>query len=789
MAFTGNFLDTDETADIQFPAITGWTQEFSTSLYQGLYNLYDMQYAQQDQYTLIREYWGDTYTDPLIQPDLQMIMASGMWQIHDGLHPDNVIFYLEEFGLLSNKLRMGKTLSPEAASNVQIPLAQISGIYDMLTSGNDIQIANAQEQLNESISPRSYNNLSPIIHKPIDQHLGIEIFCDMMTTDNTEEGEMSYITVLRNSEIFLPHDGYGIAWRKQPEFLLRMNRNWSLNSMAPINTGGQGTSQTVANIYYRQENDSALKEADLLKFREIYGYTPTITTTGYIEDNPQLMRYNVYLVDNDILQENVWVGHDQLWDQTSGKNQFLQAAKVWIEPEVTYQFKIKLYTNMGAEAWIHDISNPPAEPYSAANRVINRGQTYPPYVTQSGDKIQTDTGIDILESSRNHFGVAVAETRNCEWYLDNLLVNTFTETFPMQLFRMKPDAVYFNPADAAQVNYYGVGYDPAQFILDGEVGHSKVKMSVFNVNLDDWETGGTNLATINSTRDQQNISMNLDPLTNYLDSAGYVNIAATAANSGPDFPDDVEHTLRTYYVEMNNVLANAVHRGNAVDVYVHDPDNIKRGSVNLLMPGSTVTLATIQNINPFIVEIIEIKEGISKVVFDTSSYSINNLIDSRSYSSSANQVISFDIDNMENTLVDITYYYWTNGPLVDAIINDPDSRYPAADIVVKAMPPTIIEVTSLEYSGGLAEEDMKLKIVEYFNDLTETTFDVSDLINVMYTNGATYVNTDMSLTIREYDTTSNVTTTVFTANTYTIATDNVSRFYTNVDELYGVTQV
>ena len=789
MAFTGNFLDTDETADIQFPAITGWTQEFSTSLYQGLYDLYDMQYAQQDQYAIIREYWGDTYINPLIQPDLQMIMASGMWQIHDGLHPDNAIFYLEEFGLLANKLRMGKTLSPDAANNVQLPLAQISGIYEMLTSGNDIQIANAQEQLNESISPRSYNNLSPIIHKAIDQHLGIEIFCDMMSTDNTEDGEMAYITVLRNSEIFLPHDGYGIAWRKQPEFLLRMNRNWGLNAIGPINTGGQGTTQIEANIYYREQNDIEHKAADLLKFREIYGYTPTITTAGYIEDNPELMRYNVYLIDNDILQENIWIGHDQLWDQTSGRNQFLQAAKVWIEPEVTYQFKIKLYTNMGVEAWVYDLSNPPAEPYSAANRVINRGQTYPPYVTQSGDKIQTDTGIDILESSRNHFGVAVAETRNSEWYLDNLLVNTFVETFPMQLFRMKPDAVFFTPSETAQVNYHGIGYDPGQFILDNEVGHSKVKMSVFNVNDDDWETAGTSLATINSTRAQQKISIDLDPLSHYLDSTGYVNIAATAANSGPDFPDDVEHTIRTYYIEMNNVLANAVHRGNTVDVYVHDPDNIKRGSVNLLMPGSTVTLTTIQNINPFIIEIIEIKEGISKVVFDSSSYSINNLVDSKSYSADANQVISFDIDNMENTLVDITYYYWTNGPLVDALINDPDSRYPAADIMVKAMPPTIITATSLEYSGGITEAEMKIKIAEYFNSLTATSFDISDIVNVMYDNGATYVNTDMSLTIREYDTTASVTTTIFTANTYTIATNNISRFYTNVDELYGITQI
>jgi len=789
-ALTGNFLDLDETEDIQFPAITGWTNEFSDDMYQGLYRLYDMHYAQQDQYVLIRENWGDTFGGPAdVQDDLQMVLASGMWQIHDGLHPDNTIFYLNEFGILDNKLRMGKTLSPDAANSVSIPLAQISGIYQMLLSESERQIENAQAQIFTYLTPSSFNNLSPIIHKPIDQHLGVEIFCDMMTTDNTEDGEMAYITVLRNSEIFLPHDGFGIAWRKQPEFLQRINRNWSLNAIEPINTGGQGTTQVEANRYYRDNDDVTYQEEDLQKFLEIYGYTPTITGPGYIEANPELMRYNVYLVDNDILQENIWVGHEQLWDQTSGKNQFLQAAKVWIEPEITYQIKIKLYEKMGVEAWIYDIDNPPAEPYSDANRVINRGQTYPPYVTQSGDKIQTDTGLDILESSRNHFGIAVAETRNCEWYVDNLLVKTFVETFPMQLFRMMPDAIYFDPSEAAQVNYYGVGYDPVQFELDSEVGHSKVKVAVYNVQEDEWEVAGTHLATINDTRDEQQVSMDLDPLSYYLDSTGYVNIAATAANSGPTFPDDVEHTLRTYYVEMNNVLANAVHRGNAVDVYVHDPDNIKRGTISTLMPSSTITLKTIQGINPYIVEIIEIKEGISKVVFDSSTYTINNLLDSKSYSEEANQVISFDIESMENTLVEFTYYYWANGPLVDALINDPDSRYPAADIMVKAMPPTIVTTDRLEYSGGLSEDEMKVKVAEYFNTLTDTTFDISDLINVMYTNGANYVNTDMDITIKEYNTESEVTESTLTGSTYTIASDNVSRFYTNIDELYGVTQV
>lgn len=45
----------------------------------------------------------------------------------------------------------------------------------------------------------------------------------------------------------------------------------------------------------------------------------------------------------------MWVGHDQLLDQTSGKNQFLQAAKVWIEPNLDYEFRLKIYSKLAVD--------------------------------------------------------------------------------------------------------------------------------------------------------------------------------------------------------------------------------------------------------------------------------------------------------------------------------------------------------------------------------------------------------------------------------------------------------
>ena len=105
------------------------------------------------------------------------------------------------------------------------------------------------------------------------------------------------------------------------------------------------------------------------------------------------------------------------------------------------------------------------------------------------------------------------------------------------------------------------------------------------------------------------------------------------------------------------------------------------------------------------------------------------------------------------------------------------------------MPPTIIVIGRLEYSSGLPTEQMRLKIVEYFNNLTDTTFDKSDLVNVLSDNGANFVDLNMTIRIREYDTEATRTTIKMDSQTYDMRADVVSSFYTNIDELDGVIQI
>ena len=775
VALVGVFNDMDESANVEVPPPTSWESEFSDAMYQGVYSLDDRDYAIYEQDTIIREDWGDTLAATGVQPSLALILASGMtnyWSVHDGLNPTQELFYADEISIRGNNLILGATKSPtDPDPAIRVPLATISGIMDLAGSYVEGTTVEAYNQLRYLIQPENFNNMAPIIHRQIDQHLGIYIELSMATTDDTEWGEMCYITVLRNSDVHIPHDGYGMAWRKQPEFLLRLDK-------------GAG--------YYTDE--------DVKTFKEHYdGIDPVaagLVGNLHLNANRAFWKYNVYLVDNDVLQEEVWIGHDQFFDQTSGKNQFLAADKAWIEPNITYSIVLKIYETLGFEGWIYNTSYtdtwkaPTLAGTEEANRILYRGSTYPTFVPVSGDKVARSNGVEVIDSALNHFGISVAQTRNCEWTVGDLVIRSFIETFPMHLFKFKIDLSDWEVTDDFTVTYYGVGYDSYLF-SEEESGHSSVQCVIYNTTTEEWETVGTHTATIDdgvTNIESLKITDTLSPLSDYLDEDLYIQIAASATNSGPDFPDDTSHSLRTYYVKIDNTEPAGIHRGNTVDVYVHDPENLKVATTVLTVANGKVNTNTTA-FRGYIVDIVEVREYLSKVPFDRSSYTLVNNNKGDSYSSSANYDIIFDSDDIDGALVEVEYRYWSQGDLVNTLLTDSDYRYPAADLAVKAMPVHIVNIEKLEYSGGLRVDQMRAKIIEYFNELDERTFDKSDIVNILYTNGATYVDLDIVIRIRNYNTVFTYSSEVMDGQTYVIPYNTVGGFFTNEDELIGVEQV
>ena len=86
-------------------------------------------------------------------------------------------------------------------------------------------------------------------------------------------------------------------------------------------------------------------------------------------------------------------------------------------------------------------------------------------------------------------------------------------------------------------------------------------------------------------------------------------------------------------------------------------------------------------------------------------------------------------------------------------------------------------------------------VTDDFDDKTlnieKTSFEKSDFVNVLYENGATFVDLDMDISIERYSSTYEPVTNVLTDadQRYSIPSSTVARFYCDVNDLAGVERV
>jgi len=208
-----------------------------------------------------------------------------------------------------------------------------------------------------------------------------------MTSDNTEFGEMAYITCLRNDTVFMPTDGLGLAYRKQPAFILRLNSD-------------------------DYQGNTDLRNQDIAKFEELFEINPvTAELVGSNKlrngaGNDKYWFYNMYMVDNNALDENIQMGTSKVFDAINGINQYLQRAKVWIEPNVTYDFLVEVQTTLAIKIRYKVSSD------TSFTEILSKGATYPNYVPAAGSKIvSSNSSIQELDSERGHVGISVVSTR------------------------------------------------------------------------------------------------------------------------------------------------------------------------------------------------------------------------------------------------------------------------------------------------------------------------------------------------------------------------------------------
>ena len=739
-AFWNNFLveivNNSDNPDIEFPDPSEWEDEFTDEQYRGLFKLDSAYYASQDEYQII--------TVPEFNRE-----SFARFELNDGNHPSNEIQLSDTARLDGTSVILGITPDEDKTPRGIISIPDLTNIQsdleDLVNSGASPEdFKEIIQDLSEVKDPRNYMNTAPVMHREIFQHIGIRVSTQMETNDPSPYGQVSYITVLRNNTLFIPQDGYGIAWRKQPDFITRLN--------------------------YDDYEDESLRQGDIEKFKELFGDDPVeedLIGDNKLKDNPDNEKYwffNIYLVDNNALSEDTQMGVNKVFDSINGINQFMQKSKFWIEKDTAYDFELEISRQLGTKIRVKEANE------SDFTEVINKGATYPPFLPNSAETIATDTGVDSLLSSRGHFGIGVLETKGGEWRVNSVFVRSIVQSFPMHLFRFDMSN-HTDKTGLFDVEYWGVGRDPN--------GSARTQAGIWNPNASSWELLGTHLSDINSPDlDSKKISSSLLSIPNYSDENGFMYIAASAANF-----NDIDHNLRSYYIRISDPQAGMRHLGNAIDVYCKATNQIVKTQNTQVIADNKITIQT-----PYIIDITSVNESNSGIGLEEGEYIIHNIKRGETFGNENEFLITFDPAlSLNGSQITVEMLTWSAGSGLQGFLDSPENRYPATTIKAKAGPYVLVEIDYLEYSGPFGEDEAKTALKDWINNQNLREISRSGIISVLNDMGAYNVSLEMEINLKVYNTVFSYNR-VFLENTpYKLG--DLGWFYTNEEFLQGIERV
>lgn len=698
------------------PSPDNFFTEFSDDQYRGIYSLAEAFTATQDQSTLVS----------MPEFNEEMFNQFKKW---DGNEIDNLLVSSRGVSLKDSEILLG--YDQRAAMPISINIQQFKNVIE--SSDNPDNLSTLDFLQSELLN--KVGNISPVITLELDQHVGIEAEFVISSNDRSPMGQMCYMTFLRNNRIRMPHDGYGIAYRKQPDFLVRLDKN--------------------------DYPDPALKQQDIETFKDIFNIDPvTENLVGQLKSRPEFHFYNVYLVDNNVLNEEIQVGSNRVFDSINGINQFLQKGKVWITTEDTNYFKITISQQM---ATVIFYKNAEADPY---NEVLTKGATFPQYIPNFGDP----ENIDNINIYRNEVGIGIQDTKNGVWKLKSIFIKNTTETYPMHLFRFNVDSEKWDALASSNISfdYWGSG-------------EGRVQLYVWKSDLESWEFAGENVSFPGDGEEDKRISYEVESLNTYSDSNNQVFMLAVPSN----FSDDT-HNLTTNYVQLSNPNANQRHMGNAIDVYCHAPDQVSTYFETLtVLDDNSIILTT-----PYICDIDSVRETFSNIEFNPKDYSIYNLKRGETFGFDNRLKICFNQSlGLTGASVTVKVKTWIGGDQVKAFLTAPENRYPAVSLKEKISPYTFVTIEKLHYSGPVSEEKVKSTLRDFIVNIKNKRISKSEIINLLFSIGVTDVSLDIQIKLKNYNSVFTNTEINMDSDFYNIPDEIPGFFYTNEDKLIGVLNV
>lgn len=465
--------------------------------------------------------------------------------------------------------------------------------------------------------------------------------------------------------------------------------------------------------------------------------------------------YNVYFVDNNVLQDDIYVGPNMIIEDY-GVNNFISAHKLTINSDTWYNFRLHVTDRYGLKFWI---STGAIDPVSSPDAEFGPTFGYRPVAAEQG----TD------------FGVSVGQTKNKEWSYGELGIKIYSGVdYPIHMFNMKLDPEYYSSGDVVTVNYYGVGHGLDSY--DGATVDNSLQLYIFNNNTLSWEylagndSGGSDnkLAVITS-----GVAPSFVHNGDYV-SSDFVKLAATT-----DTRNQLYHKLETYYIET--VKGAGSHSGNYVDIYVDSPDRIQETSVNKTVTNGVLTF---EGAGP--VQEITSVSVVDGATLDDDEWTVEYVNIGEAFGQDATIRVIPTRFNADFTNMTITYRYLSDGSSMQNTVESSSFRSPSQNNLIKVMPAYTVSIDNFPYYGNVVSSEMKQIFKNYINGLTNKTLKTSELISLALDNGATSVDTsDIVITLRYQDLNGRQYTKEFN-NSYTI--EGIGNFFTAISDLSGVTQ-
>lgn len=476
-------------------------------------------------------------------------------------------------------------------------------------------------------------------------------------------------------------------------------------------------------------------------------------------------QYNVYLVDNNILTDDMPIRLDNMIIEENINN-FLAYGISNIESNVTYKFGLEIDSTWGMKVCIYSGSAAGSPNFSSA---------YDAATNVSGYIMSLGSRLDGYEpqSSGTHFGISVLGTDGHDWVYDDIRITSIVDGYVASLFKLYADPAHFNETAGARLTMIGAG--------QGSPGQYGMAWYIWSNAESSWELMATNSGSSTATS-----VFDIAVISGYLDGSNYINVMAIVDDAASDGQLNID------YVKLSTTPASGIHTGHMTDIYVHAPTAITRQTANLT--GITGNIVELDTLTHPIYQIEEVYYTAGGPVYgaltrnssvDTGRYAVIN--NSPNYTYSVYEDLSLSVPLNAN--ISVVYTAYADGVTIQEFLEDESNRTPGSDNLLKIAPPAVITINQLDFRGPLTAVTVQSKIALWINDLIRENFEITDLINYLYGLGITYIDLstlDIVVTVYDYDGTISADNVAITTS-YSLEAPNT--FYTDTSKLLGVTKL